>query len=301
MTEPRHREIAFDCRYFLGDRPCIWHKQSGVVCVCDHYQKIEERLLIVKLDAIGDVLRTTALLPALHEAHSAASITWLTRRDSVPLLRGNPYITEILELDPETCAHLLARTFDRVINLDASKVSASLAAVARSPRKDGYVLNAMGYVEATNGAARQWLEAGVFDDVKRQGTATYQDRMAAILGLGGRPHRYVLQLQPDEIGEARAQLLALGFDAGRPAIGLNTGAGGRWPLKQWREDGYVELSAGCTGAPTSSSCCSAAPSEVERNERLKRGIRRSAHRPRMWQSGPPLRRAGRALRRRGHG
>lgn len=262
------REIAFDCRYFLGDRPCTWHKHSGVVCVCDHYQKVEERVLIVKLDAIGDVLRTTALLPALREVHPAAAITWLTRRDSVPLLRGNPYITEILELDAETCAHLLARTFDRVINLDASKASASLATVARSARKDGFVLNAHGYVEATNPAARQWLEAGVFDDVKRQGASTYQDRMAAILGLEGRPHRYVLQLEPDEIEQARVHLVGCGLDPERPSIGLNTGAGGRWPLKQWRENGYVELVRRLHRKHDVQFVLLGGPNEVERNQRL---------------------------------
>ena len=45
------REIAFDCRFFVGDRPCIWHKSTGVLCPCDHYQRVEERLLIIKLDA----------------------------------------------------------------------------------------------------------------------------------------------------------------------------------------------------------------------------------------------------------
>ena len=44
------REIAFDCRFFVGDRPCMWHKATGVLCPCEHYQRVEERLLIIKLD-----------------------------------------------------------------------------------------------------------------------------------------------------------------------------------------------------------------------------------------------------------
>ena len=40
------REIAFDCRFFRGDRPCVFHKQSGVVCTCDFYEKIDERVLV---------------------------------------------------------------------------------------------------------------------------------------------------------------------------------------------------------------------------------------------------------------
>ena len=80
------REIAFDCRYFLGDRPCCWHKQEGAVCICDRYTPIRERILIVKLDAMGDVLRTTTLLPDLAEVHPGATFTWITRPESLPLL-----------------------------------------------------------------------------------------------------------------------------------------------------------------------------------------------------------------------
>jgi ADP-heptose:LPS heptosyltransferase len=265
------REIAWDCKFYLGDRPCIWHKQSGVLCTCDRYEKIEQRLLIIKLDAMGDVLRSTALLPPIVEAHPRAAITWITRRESVPLLKRNPYVAEVLELGPEALVHLQTRTFDRVINLDASKTSAALAAAARSDRKDGFVLDESGIVRPTNEAARRWLEAGVFDDIKRQGTATYQDRMADILGLSGRPHHYVFELAADEVAQAKAHLESIGLDFGRPVIGLNTGAGGRWPLKQWREDGYLELVDRVGRRGDVQFLLLGGPSEQERNDRLKRG------------------------------
>jgi heptosyltransferase-2 len=264
------REIAFDCKYFVGDRPCIWHKQTGVLCACERYAKVEERLLIVKLDAMGDVLRSTALLPPLAEVHPQAAITWITRKESVPLLQQNPFIAEVLELGPEALVHLQTRTFDRVINLDASKTSAALAAAARSSRKDGFVLDERGYVQPTNEAARGWLEAGVFDDIKRQGSATYQDRMAAILGLSGRKHQYVLELSPDEIARARTHLASIGLDLQRPVIGLNTGAGGRWPLKQWREDRYIDLISRVARRENVQFLLLGGPAEQERNERLKR-------------------------------
>jgi len=267
-AEPR--EIAFDCKFFLGDRPCIWHKQTGVLCTCERYEKVEERVLIIKLDAMGDVLRSTALLPPLREVHPHAAVTWITRKDSLPLLQRNPYVAEVLELGPEIAIHLQARTFDRVINLDAGKTSAALAAVARSSRKDGYVLDERGYVQPTNDAARRWLEAGVFDDIKRSGTTTYQDRMAEILGLGGREHRYVFDLSAEEIERGRSHLASIGVDFTRPIIGLNTGAGGRWPLKQWREDGYVDLIERIDRRENVQFLLLGGPSEQERNDRLKR-------------------------------
>ena len=263
------REIAWDCRFFLGDRPCVWHKRTGVLCTCDHYEPVEERILIVKLDAMGDVLRSTALLPPLAEVHPRGSITWITRKESVPLLQRNPYITEVLELGPDALAQLQTRVFDRVINLDAAKTSAALASAARSKRKDGFVLDERGYVQPTNDAARAWLEAGVFDDIKRQGTATYQDWMAGILGLAGRQHHYVLELGDEERERAAAHLESIGLDLRRPIVGLNTGAGGRWPLKQWREDGYVSLIRRLNAQEDVQFLLLGGPAEEERNERLK--------------------------------
>jgi heptosyltransferase-2 len=271
MADPR--EIAWDCKFFLGDRPCVWHKQTGVLCTCDRYEPVEERLLIVKLDAMGDVLRSTALLPPLAEVHPRGAITWITRKESVPLLQRNPYVAEVLELGAEALVHLQTRTFDRVINLDASKTSAALATAARSPRKDGFILDERGVVQPTNQAARRWLEAGVFDDIKRQGTATYQDRMADILGLTGRKHQYVFQLSADEVRRARVHLESIGLDFDRPVIGLNTGAGGRWPLKQWREEGYLELVARVGHREDVQFLLLGGPAEQDRNDRLKRASR----------------------------
>jgi ADP-heptose:LPS heptosyltransferase len=262
------REIAFDCRFFIGDRPCTWHKTTGVLCTCDHYQPIEERLLIIKLDAMGDVLRTTSLLPPLAEKHPKASITWVTRRESRPLLERNPYISEILDQGEDTLLQLRVRAFDRVINLDAGKTSAALASAANAAQKDGFVLDPRGYVQATNSAARTWLEMGVFDDLKRQGKRTYQDMMADIIGLPGCSHRYVLNLTEIEQKDGRAQLEKLGVDLRRPIIGLNTGAGRRWELKQWREEGYLELIERIAKKRQAQFVLLGGPEERDRHKRL---------------------------------
>jgi lipopolysaccharide heptosyltransferase III len=262
------REIAFDCRFFMGDRPCIWHKSTGVLCPCDHYQRVEEHVLIIKLDAMGDVLRTTALLPALVEAHPRASITWITRREARPLLERNPFITEILDYGEDALLQLQVRAFDRMINLDAGKTSAALASAANATRKDGYLLDPSGWVQPTNAAARAWLEMGVFDDLKRQGTRTYQDMMADIIGLSGRPHRYVLELTEEERERGRMHLKKLDLDFTRPIIGLNTGAGRRWELKQWREEGYLELIERITKKQPAQFVLLGGPEERERHKRL---------------------------------
>ena len=265
------REIAFDCRFFLGDRPCVWHKTTGVLCTCDQYQKVEQRLLIIKLDAMGDVLRTTALLPALAEAHPRAAITWVTRRESRALLERNPYVTEVLNYGEDALVQLQARTFDRVINLDAGKTSSGLATLTKAAQKDGFILDPRGCVQPTNAAARKWLEMGLFDDLKRQGTRTYQDLMLEIVGLRGAPHRYVLELTEDERARGRMHLEQRGVNFSRPVIGLNTGAGRRWPLKQWRADGYLELIERLANRHHAQVVLLGGPEEHERHQRLIAG------------------------------
>ena len=69
------REVAWDCRFFLGDRPwtLAQAQRRGV-----HLRSLSadrERLLIIKLDAMGDVLRTISLLPAMADAHPRAVVT----------------------------------------------------------------------------------------------------------------------------------------------------------------------------------------------------------------------------------
>ena len=58
--------LKTNCKYFPGDHPCIPNKTKGTQCdKCNEYSPVTFKILIIKLDAPGDVLRTTSLLPSL--------------------------------------------------------------------------------------------------------------------------------------------------------------------------------------------------------------------------------------------
>lgn len=59
-----------------------------ILCPCDHYQWLDERRLIIKLDAMGEVLHATALLPPLAETHPRSFISWITRGEARLLVGG---------------------------------------------------------------------------------------------------------------------------------------------------------------------------------------------------------------------
>ena len=241
MQNINDRKVADTCQYYLGDRPCVLHKQSGVLCECENYTPLKESLLIIKLDAVGDVLRTTCLLPGIKKRWPDAGITWVTREEAKPLLANNPYVSEVIGYGPDALVHLSSRTFDCVLNLDAGKISAGLAAMAKAKDKIGYILHEDGYVTATNKAAEEWLCMGVFDDLKKVNDRTYQKVMCSIVDITTDGMKYVLELTEEEKNNGREHFERLGIDFGKPVIGIHTGGGGRWVRKQWGEGSFISL------------------------------------------------------------
>ena len=103
-------KLHTDCRHFQGSRPCIPHKKDGVVCAsCASYEPVSLRILIIKLDSMGDVLRTTSILPALREEHPACFITWITRREAVELIANNPLLDELLVFETGALGQILCQ------------------------------------------------------------------------------------------------------------------------------------------------------------------------------------------------
>ncbi len=79
--------INYACRHYRGSKPCVFNKLYGSECAtCAHGSAFGERILFVKLDAIGDVLRSASVLPAIMARHDRPYVAWVTRRESVMLV-----------------------------------------------------------------------------------------------------------------------------------------------------------------------------------------------------------------------
>lgn len=230
-------DLKQDCRHVRWDRPCSPHKKRGKVCgSCDEYAPIRHRVLMVKLAATGDVLRTTAFLPAIHATWPGAKVTWLTRKSAAALFDGNPLVDEVLTTeDAVTAARLATETFDVVLCPDADPDAAVLAAMAKGRERRGYVRDAAGHIVPLGPGAARWLAMGLSDTSKQANTQTYQHLVAEVLGLEPAAVREpILECSPaDRADVARFTAALPGSGA---LIGLNTGAGGRWAYKQWTRE-----------------------------------------------------------------
>jgi heptosyltransferase-2 len=270
--------VHFDCRHFRGDRPCAPHKTEGVHCGgCPFYDPIRSRVLVVKLDAVGDVLRTTCILPGLRAKHPGARIDWITREDAVPIFFGNPLVDRVIPWPGSAWADILANEYDLVVNLDASPDSAMIGTMARSAKKIGYGFDPRGYVYPWNREAVEWFEMGLFDDLKVRNRKTYQQIVSEICGLEGSDRPIRLYLTEAEKNRARAWAERKGLVSGTPVIGLNTGAGKRWEHKKWTEEGFIELvrllrSSRTGGDSPRQLLLLGGPEERERNLRIASSV-----------------------------
>jgi ADP-heptose:LPS heptosyltransferase len=215
--------------------PCAPHKIDGRTCdACDVYAPMRERVLIVKLGAMGDVLRTTALLGDIVRAHDAPRVTWLTESDSVALLAGNPAIDEVV--DARDAAQLAGRTFDCVYALDNDRTGLGLAHAAHATTHRGFVAGPFGTcVGVAPGGDPTLFDIGLWDDRKRANDRSYLEMLAASAGLryGGARPTVVRDADADAYASATAGSLP------RPIVGVNADASGRWERKRWNA-AYVE-------------------------------------------------------------
>ena len=219
------------------DRPCAPHKAEGARCRgCGHYDPVGKRILVIKLDALGDVLRTTCILPALRTIHPSAQVTWITLPAAMPLLEHNPFIDRVIPYGAEALAMLRVERFDISLCLDAAPRSAALGSLARAGEKRGFRLDARGRVAPIGAEARAWLMMGLFDDAKKANRRPYQEIVMGISGLAGLRQEIVVALSDEEREFARRFAARKGLapgGRGRAIVGVNTGSGSRWPMKQW--------------------------------------------------------------------
>ena len=264
--------LKSDCKYFPGDRPCLFNKREGVKCdVCSYYETEEVRILIVKLEAVGDVLRTTCILPGLKEKYPKSEITWITHKSALPLFENNKLVNRVFAYEStETILHAIVEEFDVIINLDSASDSAVLASAVKAKDKIGYGFDTRGNVFPFNAEAITWLEMGAFDDLKKNNTRSFQDLMLDLCRLKTSKKNIILELSEAELRFANSFIEQFDLNRKLLKIGMNTGASGRWQFKQWTIEGFEKLIKLILEKTNATVLLYGGPSEKERNENLSK-------------------------------
>lgn len=230
-------KAKIDCRHFLGDRPC----RFGRTCEgCEHYSPKGTRILVIKLAAAGDVLRTASILPPLRAAYPESHVTWVTDENAMPLIELNPHIDRAMPFSFETWLAVTGQRYDVSICLDKEERATALQTAVRADRKLGFGMSDEGAVVPLNEGAEYDYELGLSNEMKfRTNGLCYPEIfcMTAELEYAGEP--YELTLPEKSVEYARLYTERLSADD--PLVGLNVGAGPVFANKAWTEEGFAAL------------------------------------------------------------
>ena len=176
-------------------------------------------VLILKLGATGDVVRTTPLLK-----HLTGEVSWVTEAKNVSLLAG---LTKTLRsVAWEQRAQFCDREYDLVINLEDTPDVAQFLAQVKYKKLFGAYSNGAGNLAYTEDS-RGWFDLSLIsrfgkaaaDKLKLENRRTYQDLIFSGLGLQFKGEKYLLPepAKTDLVGD----------------VAIAPKAGHVWPMKNW--------------------------------------------------------------------
>ena len=108
------------------------------------------RILIIKLGALGDVVRTACLLPTLKREYPRSHVTWVAKPNGVRILAGHTQVDRLEPFDAATILALGRQKFDMVLSLDKESGPAALAESVECLDKRGIGLSPFGTIRPFN-------------------------------------------------------------------------------------------------------------------------------------------------------
>lgn len=260
-----------DCKRFTGYKPCFPYTNCFQGCVDPSPRGT--RILLINLDAMGAVLQTTSLLPAIKRKYPISTVSWLTLKNASPLLDNNPYLDAVYQWDPETWLILQNMEFDLVLNADKTRRSASLTMMLHAQEKLGFGLDKDGVIIPLNPEAMYLYRLGLDDELKFHiNRRTGQDILAEAFKLPYERDEYVLHLTTEERSYQEAYEREIGIHDDDIVVGFNTGCSTLFPNKKMTIEQHEYLINKISAIPNVRMILLGGPEDTERNAEMARRV-----------------------------
>jgi heptosyltransferase II len=239
------------------------------------------KLLIIKLGALGDVVRTTALLPAIKRKFPQSEITWMTQENASSLLLGIKEINRIVAFNSQSESFFAKESFDEIWCLDDEREVCELASKIQTKKRSGAFWS--GEAVTYTSDVEEWFGMGILrpkeqggletaNALKLKNTSTHPEIFYRMFDLPLPISRPLFQLTQKE--EDWATSLYPKNTEVKKWIGVNTGAGRRWKFKSWGINQTADLCAQILDSnPNAGIFLLGGADEKERNERILDALR----------------------------
>ncbi len=203
-------------------------------------QKKINKVLVVRLSSLGDIVLTTPVLETLNKQFPQSKIYFLTKTQYRDLLANDPRLSGVIEFDPKgkhagfpgfkrLIAELRLHNFDLLIDLHANMRSFFIRHLAKSKIKIKY---------SKRWSSRWRMVHMKFLKIKpKQTVDSYLDVLKKIQ-LDAMSKTPILFLSPDDIVFSEKFLLEERIKKDDIVIGIHPGA--KWETKKWDEEKFMQ-------------------------------------------------------------
>lgn len=193
-----------------------------------------KKILIIKLGALGDVIRTLPIAKSIKDKFPDSEITWITKENALELFENNPYIEKVF-----TDKDYPKESFDILYNFDIDNDATKIALEIIAQKKYGFYQE-NGYPLAFNAPAEYYLNTLFDDNFKKINKKTYQEMIFDIAELPCRKEIAPIFLNEENIKFSEKFLEDNQINKER-LIGIHMGASPRWPSKVWDLENIKEF------------------------------------------------------------
>ncbi len=260
------------CRYFSGYKPCGRHS----ICdqLCPSLSVPSTHILIISLEAMGAVLRSTVLLPAIKNKFPNSHITWVTKKPMQQILRTNPYVDRVLTTGDEDTLVLSALEFDIAYVVDKSLVAAGLLKKTSADIVYGFIADPnSGAILPATSAARELWEIGLSDEKKFfQNKKPETQLLLEAMELTYSPCRgYASPVPQADLPKIKSRR-ARWASSGEIIIGINTGCSGVIPYKKLSVETHRKIIREIQKAKLGKVVLLGGPEDTVRNQQIAYGL-----------------------------
>ena len=238
------------------------------------------RVLIVKLGSIGDIVHTLPALAALRAALPDADISWVAERSSSEILKDNPILDRLIEVDTKALRRglmsgetlraprqqlrrLRASAFDVALDFQGLIKSASIARLSGARRVFGYSRDGLREPASSLFLSKR-IPIPPHTHVIRKGLLLLEGALGVPV-----PRELSFPIGSTPAAEDEAERASSGTD-GKYAI-LNPGGG--WPTKLWSAERFGGLADLLWSNYGMRSLVTHGPAEAELAEAVRRAAK----------------------------
>ncbi len=251
-----------------------------------------QKFLIVRLSAVGDVIRTLPAAKALKERYPSSSITWIVEEPSQDFLRSQPEVDEVILFPRKRWTKgikslrkiwgtlgemrvfvedLRRRRFDVVLDFHGILKSGLLSFLSGSPKRIGY----------DRGSTKEgnFLFSNVKVKLPRERISRFERNLALLKGmkLEAKKLQYSLHIPPEDREYVAAFFLkASPGSVKRPLIAIHPGTSAKAVFKRWRPDQYAQLADRLIRELNATVLFTWGDGELEWVEGIRKGMREPA-------------------------